>query len=508
MVSSYQSRLAKYKSHFDDTVKAISSKAANRYNFISKLKDSIPSDASLFYKDFGLLEHPLTGNPVEDLTSYQKEAWSDVERYRYVLDIKSNKIGLSTSHLLCLFYHMITDCIGYQALIIGQNMRMSREHLYTLHKLILNSEKYRPFLISIGDRDVNLLREETSRVTEMFLRNPNNPHKPTRIIAIPANVGSAVSWKEVKYILCSDITMSDHDYDPVIKGLFTRLANTQGYMVIETIPRGPNGLVYDTWLRNRTQGSTDFKVREYPVLLAVEAGLITEDFLKGEKQRHGIDFDRLYNCSFAATEGNCFDLQEIEYCMTSAAYDPNDISFFRNRNYPKTMGIDPGYRTSKAGIVVAQFRNGVIEILVAKEMQEPNSVLVNEVFDLMNRYVIENIFVDSSAAAFISDIKDRINESTYETMKDMIRIPTNMERIIPVPFNPLNRAMLNHANQLVSDKFLKIHRSHEALLIQMRNARHVQGKIVKGENGMTYDLLDALFLALLKFDFMLEKVKS
>lgn len=508
MVSNYPTRLDKFREYLKETKESVKSRAANRYNLLSKMVGNIPSDPSLFYKDFGLLEHPLDGSPVEDLTSYQKESWKDVERYKYVLDIKSNKIGLSTLHLLCLFYHMITDCIGYQALIIAQTLRMSREHLYTLHKLILQSEKYRPFLISIGDRDVNLLREETSRVTEMFLRNPLNPHKPTRLIAIPLNAGSAVSWKEVKYIMASDITMTDHDYDPVVKGLFTRLANTQGYFVIETIPRGPTGLVYDTWLRNRTQGSTDFKVREYPVHMAVEAGLITEEFLEGERQRHGIDFDRLYNCSFAATSGNVFDLREIEFCTLSSDYNPNDSTFLRNRNFPKAMGIDPGYRTSKAGIVVAQFRNGVIEIILSKEMQEPNSVLVYECFDIMNRYAIENVFVDVSAAAFISDLKDRINESTYEIMKDMQHIPTTMERIVPVPFNPMNKAMLVHANQLVSDKFLKIDKSMESLLNQMRNAIHNNGRLIKdSEQGMTYDLLDALFLCLLHFDFMIEKTK-
>ena len=46
--------------------------------------------------------------------------------------------------------------------------------------------------------------------------------------------------------------MTDKNYDPTLKGAFTRLANTQGYFVIETIPNGPQGLVYDLWLQNRT----------------------------------------------------------------------------------------------------------------------------------------------------------------------------------------------------------------------------------------------------------------
>jgi hypothetical protein len=506
VVSSYLSKLEKIKAYLKDTKTSLKTKAAGRYSTISKIIGHVPSDPKEFYRDFGLLEHPLTSKPVQDLTSYQKEAWHDVSRYRYVLNIKSNKIGLSTSHLLCLFYHMITDCIGYQALIIAQSMRMSREHLYTLHKMILNSEKYRPFLISIGDRDVNLLREETSRVTEMFIRNPMNPHKPSRIIAIPANAGSAVSWKEVKYIMCSDITMTDKDYDPTLKGLFTRLANTQGYFVIETIPNGPQGLVYDAWLRNRTQQGSDFKVREYPVLLAVEAGLINEEFLEKEKQRHGLDFDRLYNCSFAATGGNVFNLQEVEYCVASSDYDPEDPQFIHNRNYPKSIGVDPGYRTSKAGIVLSQMRNGEIEIIKSIEMSAPNSEVVAMVYDLMNQYSVENIFVDVAASAFISDLKDMINEHAYNIMKDMTVNPSPSERIVPVTFHPLNRAMLIHANQLVSDKFLKIDNSHQNLLNQMRIATHVNGKLVKNE-GSTMDLVDALFLTLLKFQFEIEKTK-
>ena len=506
MVSSYQSRFSKLKGQVEDTIRLIETRQANRYNSLQSLIGKIPSDPSIFYRDFGLLEHPLTRDPVQDLTSYQKEAWNDVSRYKYVLDIKSNKIGLSTSHLLCLFYHMVTDCVGYQALIIGQNLRMSREHLYTLHKMILNSEKYRPFLISIGDKDVNLLPGEKSRVTEMFLRNPSNPKKPSRIIAIPANAGSAVSWKEVKYIMASDITMTDHDYDPVVKGLFTRLANTQGYFVIETIPRGPSGLVYDAWLRNRTQQSSDFKVREYPVLLAVEAGLITEEFLEGEKTRHGLDFDRLYNCSFAATGGNVFNLQEIELCVSSANYDPEDPAFIHNRNYPKSIGVDPGYRTSKAGIVLVQMRNGELEVIRSLEMSAPNSEVVNTVYDLMNQYSVENIFVDVAASAFITDIKTMINEPAYEIMKDMTKNPSNMERIVPVTFHPLNRSMMVHANNIVSENFLKIDRSHDALINQCKISTHVNGRLVKNE-GQTLDLLDALFLSLLKFDFEIERTK-
>jgi hypothetical protein len=479
-----------------------------RYIRLREISDNAPSDPQLFYQDVGLFIHPRTQEPVKELTVYQREFNEDIDRYKYAEAIKSNKIGLSSSVLVNLFYHMITDCAGYQALILAQNSRMSREHLYTLQKYIVQSVKYSDYLISIGDRDMNVLRGEQTRITEMFIRNPYNPKKPTRVISIPATAGSAVSWKEVKYVMCSDITMTDKDYDPVLKSAFTRLAQTRGYFVIETIPRGPQGLVYDIWLRNRTQQGTDFKVREYPVLMAVQAGLIQEDFLEQERQRHGPDFARLYECSFAATGGNLFALSDIDDCINFADYEPDSPEFVNNLNYPKAMGVDPGHRTSKAGIVILQMRGGNIEVLDAKQLAgESNSAVIDYCFNSMLRWSVENIFVDASASPFISDFKRKINEVNYVIMKDIMNNPLNQERVVPVTFHPMNKPMIIHANQIVSDKYLRIDKRFQDLINQMKIAQHADGKLVKNKDGNTMDLLDALLLALLRYDFILEMQK-
>lgn len=487
---------------------SIEASRSERYIRLKEISESAPKDPDQFYQDVGLFEHPRTQQPVPHLTAYQREFSSLIDRYKYAEAIKSNKIGLSSSVLLNLFYHMITDCAGYQALILAQNSRMSREHLYTLQKHIAQSDKYSDFVISIGDRDVNVMRAEQTRITEMFIRNPFNPKKPTRIISIPANAGSAVSWKEVKYVMCSDITMTDRDYDPVVKAAFTRLAQTRGYFVIETIPRGPTGEVYNIWLRNKTQQGTDFAVREYPVIMAVQADVIQEDFLEQERRRLGPDYARLYECSFAATGGNLFFLADIDDAVNSADYEPTDPEFIHNLAYPKAMGVDPGYRTSKAGIVVLQMRNGVIEVLDATQLDhESNSQVVDYCFNTMLHWSVENMFVDASAPPFISDYKRRINEINYVVMKDMTNNPLNQERVVPVTFHPMNKAMIIHANQLVSDKYLRIDKRFQDLINQMKIAQHVDGKLVKGKQGETMDLVDAFLLALLRFSFEVERVK-
>ena len=97
-----------------------------RYLRLRDISDNAPSDPQLFYQDVGLFIHPRTQEPVKELTLYQREFNEDIDRYKYAEAIKSNKIGLSSSVLVNLFYHMITDCAGYQALILAQNSRMSR----------------------------------------------------------------------------------------------------------------------------------------------------------------------------------------------------------------------------------------------------------------------------------------------------------------------------------------------------------------------------------------------
>jgi hypothetical protein len=482
----------------------------DKYSKLREISNKVPSDPQLFYEDFGLFTHPLTQQPVKQLAFYQEEFIRLIDLYKYALAVKSNRIGLSSAILdLSLFRHMITDCAGYQALIIGQNQRLSREHLYSLHKDALNSEKYADFIIGIGDRDVSLLRGERSRITELFLRNPFNPKKPTRIIALPPALSNAVSWKEVKYILCSDIAVAPRDPSPVIKALYTRLAMTRGYFVIETIPNGPQGEIYDIWLKHHAHGSKDFQVKDYPIGYAIQAGVVTKEFIDEERERQGLDFARLYECSFAATGGNVFNLYDVDRCtVNSEVYDPWNSEFIHNINYPKSMGIDIGHRVSQAGIVILQMRNGYIEVLDAMQAKEPNSWVVNYAYDQMTRFNIENAFVDSAASPFISDFKNKINETSYVMMTDIVDVPTTSERIIPVPFHPLNKPMLIHANNMVANGYLRIHESFKDLINQMKMGQHYDGKLIKNKgNDMTLDLLDALFMALLRFGFEIEREK-
>lgn len=56
---------------------------------ITNLNIKIPLDPQEFYKDFGLLLHPKTGEFVENLTDYQYKIWKNINNAKYRVVIKS-----------------------------------------------------------------------------------------------------------------------------------------------------------------------------------------------------------------------------------------------------------------------------------------------------------------------------------------------------------------------------------------------------------------------------------
>ena len=154
----------------------------------------------------GLLEHPLTKLPVNHLTAYQYAVWRDGQRHKYREVIKSQKVGITTSSLIEDFQKSITTCKGKEILIIAQDTDHAKDHLYTLRKMITNSAKYSKFLISKPTE--LLLKDEVTKVMQLFIHNPENPYKPSRIIGLGgSNPGSIWSWKEVKHIHISSLTI-------------------------------------------------------------------------------------------------------------------------------------------------------------------------------------------------------------------------------------------------------------------------------------------------------------
>lgn len=291
------------------------------YTQLSKL--DIPIDPKKFYNDFGQLIHPKNNQVVKQLTPYQYKVWQDGFRYRYRLTIKSQKVGLTTSSLLEDFQRAVLppnhplSCNGKEILIIAQSLQHAKEHLYTLRKMIVSSRKYSAFLIN---KPTELLfRDEVTKVTVMFVKNPDNPFKPTRIVALGPKEGAAWSWKEVKHIHMSDVAASNQKDDSGLFGaVFSRLANTNGTLHIETPPRGQRGKVWEIYKHSKEGIESDydeakFKINEIKAGEAVKAALISSEFLKTQKEKLGVKYGQYFECEFLNPSNVWYDDSLFDY---------------------------------------------------------------------------------------------------------------------------------------------------------------------------------------------------
>ncbi|HJT85420.1 MAG TPA: hypothetical protein VJ697_13150 [Nitrososphaeraceae archaeon] len=436
----------------------------------SKNNISIPLDPQEFYKDFGYLLHPKNGEPVQNLTDYQYNIWNDKYHSKYRLVLKSQKVGITTSTLLEDFHDAITRFRGHDILIIAQSQNHANEHLRTLKNLILNSDKYRQFLIT--NPSELLLKEEKSKVSVCYIHNPDNPFQPSRIIALGSSESGIWSWKNVSKIHMSDIAATQIvDDSSLFAAAFSRLANTDGSFIIETPPRGARGHVYEIY-EQINKGESEFSLHIVRADQAVEAGLISADFLIAERQRLGPLYPQYYAAEFIEGISNLFSQVSIDRAIEAGRlYDPDNYYLEQSEKY---LLCDPGYGSSAFSVTVCQFvmnsegTRKQIQILHSDQLERPTvDQSLDYIFQLIHKYKgIKNIGIDASAPELVSTIKKKINEKyDYQWVKEKLSYckknnldPARYMIVLPIVFNTESkldmtlktRRLLDDSRQLVA----------------------------------------------------------
>ena len=305
--------------------------------------DEVPDDLDRFYSQVGQFVNRKTNEYVREFSDYQHEAWADRKKSKYRLYLKSQKIGLSTLFLLEDLHIALTRGRGNEILIISQSLAKAKDHLQDLKKMIIDSPRYGDFLIDRPETSEDLLRDERTKIDTIYLRNPERPRETTKIIALGiTSPGSLISFKKVCHIHMSDITLADMTSERMYEsfgGAFSRLANTDGSIVIECPPRGPHGPVFDivdgdTSLKQdgvtvdieegrQILTNQGFLVRRYTYQVGVSAGMITEEFIGKERHRLGVLFEMYYGASFYSSNTTWFKKEHIYQVSdeATAAYD-------------------------------------------------------------------------------------------------------------------------------------------------------------------------------------------
>ena len=200
--------------------------------------------------------------------------------------VKPQKSGITTSCLLEDFQTAITKGRGKDILIVGQTKDHAVEHLYTLKRMIVDSEKYRKYLIT--DAKELYFREEKTKLGTIYIKNPDNPFRPSRIIAVGFSHRQLWSWKNVYRIHMSDVVASEIvDDESVYAAAKYRLANTNGYWLIESPPKGSNNYFYRMYEMYKDNKDPNVQVFVVNVEDAIKYKITTREFIESERKRLG-----------------------------------------------------------------------------------------------------------------------------------------------------------------------------------------------------------------------------
>ncbi len=98
------------------------------------------------------------------------------------------------------------------------------------------------------------------------------------------------------------------------------------------------------------------------------------------------EFEREYNLKYLGKIGNLFSPLQVDTCV-SLGEQLKDIPL--NHFTLKCLGVDPGFGSSKTGLVLTEFlkEEDKIRVLYAEEFEHPNpSEIADLCFDIHTKY--------------------------------------------------------------------------------------------------------------------------
>ncbi|HEY9386646.1 MAG TPA: hypothetical protein VIP70_06375 [Nitrososphaeraceae archaeon] len=211
-----------------------------------------------------------------------------------------------------------------------------------------------------------------------------------RIEAYPSNhIDAFRALDNPKFILLDEADFFPKFQQEDIRHVSERyIAKSDPYIVMVSTPNSPLGLFEA--IEKESEESCIYKrlLMDYTYGL----GKIYTD-KEIAKAKQSPSFEREYNLKYLGLIGNAFSQQSIDNSI-SADYNPDRI----NPNAKKSIGIDPGFGSSKFAIVVTQYVDGKIQIIYADEFDRPNfASMINTIWQLKQKCgYISNIYVDAA----------------------------------------------------------------------------------------------------------------
>jgi hypothetical protein len=323
------------------------------------------------------------------------------------------------------------------------------------------------------------------------------------IEAYPSNhIDSFRSLTNPKFVLIEEGDYFEKGEQESVRAVSERyIAKSDPFIVMVSTPNAPGGLFqqieqepFETCLYKKL--FLDYTFGLDKIYSRVEI----------EKAKQSPSFPREYELQYLGLVGNVFSQLSIESCQ-KIQYNPENI----NPNAKKSIGIDPGFGSSRFAIVITQYVDGKIQVIHAEEYDRPNfSEMISKVWQLKQLCgYISNIYVDAANPEVWESLKKEFDESyNNQYVRDQfayckkynLHIEDRM-KIVPVAFAVEGAHMLQHAKWLMEEtdedgsSFIAIDKRFDKLLTGLRTAVANEYKLNK-EVTCYNDIVDAFRLSL------------
>jgi hypothetical protein len=225
-----------------------------------------------------------------------------------------------------------------------------------------------------------------------------------------------------------------------------------------------------------------------------------------EKERSQPYFRREFELAYSVGTGNVFTEQSIQVAEElGRRYTKSRTSF---EGTQKSLGIDPGFGSSKTAFTVIECVDNLVHVIYSKQFENSSTEhMVSHAWNLIRQYNLNNginkVFVDGSQPGFIRSLKIAIGEyAQYEHFVEKAKQDKREDKlylymnIIPVNFSTKHRAMLGNVRKWIDKSHVAIDPDlFPELLTELRIATSDEEmSLDKTEYSM--DLLDSLRLAM------------
>ena len=417
------------------------------------------------------IEHPIY--------DYEVELLDVIERYQHLWCKKARGIGFTTFLIRYLAWKaLVSDELANKSVFIiagtredfGNEIKTKMEQLFP--------EEYRYVI-------------HDSKYTQTYINNTRFKVFPSR------NLKDMRGFTDVAYLFIDEADYFAPKEQADIKYVIKAYEEKSKGKIIMVSTAGESGGLFES-IEN--DPNSDF----YKHYMLVDKGrdkIFDDEFLKIQKERDPAFFAREYEGKYGYGMGNVFLPHEIEQAITTEQYEVNTSCVI-------SMGIDPGFGSSRFGICILQLQYNRLQVLRAEEHDRPSyERMIDYVNRLNYQYRPAKIFVDGAKPDFIKSLKGQLGETTdYEKLQEMAKKekvdPDFKMKVCPVSFNEWGRELLGRFQHFVSKNWFLIPNSNIELINQMRMAKFKDnGNLDKEEttSNNTYDVFDAVRLALKSF---------